>query len=199
MATSMKKTTNTSIKSEKKAEVINETSEDIKSVNDKTIQNEETTQERRVFNKEDLIPCRSITFGELLMVGAKTKFVYKWADYDDVQEVEYQDLAYDVKIPGGSYSRFPRFVVLDDDFIEQNPVLNDVYSKTYSKSDIRKILDLSPNEIKKIVPELPKGVRDSLKTMVATMITNGSFDSMNKIKILDEIFDTQMALTLFNA
>ena len=182
MATNMKKTTGTPGRPKK--EVANETP---------------VNTEKRIFNKEDLIPCRSITFGELLMVGAKTKFVYKWADYDDVQEVEYQDLVYDVKIPGGSYSRFPRFVVLDDDFIEQNPVLNDVYSKTYSKSDIRNILDLSPNEIKKIVPELPRGVRDSLKTMVATMITNGSFDSMNKIKILDEIFDTQMALTLFNA
>lgn len=182
MATSMKKTTGTPGRPKK--EVSEETS---------------INTESRVFNKEDMIPCRSITFGELLMVGAKTKFVYKWADYDDVQEVEYQDLIYDVRIPGGSYSRFPRFVVLDDDFIEQNPILNEVYSTIYSKSDIRKILDLSPNELKKVVSELPKGVRDSLKTMVATMITNGSFDSMNKIKILDEIFDTQMALTLFNA
>lgn len=184
MATSMKKTT-TAGRPKKETPVNNETSTEIK--------------EKKVFDKEDLIPCRSITFGELLMVGAKTKFVYKWADYDDIQEVEYQDLVYDVKIPGGSYARFPRFVVLDDDFIEQNPVLNDVYSKIYSKSDIRKILDLSPNELKKVVSELPKGVRDSLKTMVSTMVTNGSFDSMNKIKILDEVLDTQMAQTLFNA
>ena len=179
MATSMKKTTT----AKKETEVVKETS----------------VKEQRVFDKEDLIPCRSITFGELLMVGAKTKFVYRWADYDDVQEVEYQDLVYDVKIPGGSYSRFPRFIVIDDDFLEQNPVLNDVYEKIYSKSDIRKILDLSPNELKKTVETLPKGVRDSLKTMVSTMIANGSFDSMNKIKILDEILDTQMAQTLFNA
>jgi len=183
MATSMKKTTSTSAKAKAESEVVKET----------------TVKEQRVFDKEDLIPCRSITFGELLMVGAKTKFVYKWADYDDVQEVEYQDLIYDVKIPGGSYSRFPRFVVIDDDFLEQNPVLNDVYSKIYSKQDIRKILDLSPRELENTVKGLPKGIKDSLKTMVATMITNGTFDSMNKIKILDELLDTQMAQTLFNA
>ena len=184
MATSMKRTTSTSAKAKAEPEVVKEIT---------------VEKEKRVFDKEDLIPCRSITFGELLMVGAKTKFVYKWADYDDVQEVEYQDLIYDVKIPGGSYSRFPRFIVIDDDFLEQNPVLNEVYEKIYSRSDIRKILDLSPNELKKTVEGLPKGVRDSLKTMVATMITNGSFDSMNKIKILDELLDTQMAQTLFNA
>jgi len=183
MATSMRKTTSTSTKAPTESEVVKET----------------TVKEKRVFDKEDLIPCRSITFGELLMVGAKTKFVYKWANYDDVQEVEYQDLIYDVKIPGGSYSRFPRFVVIDDDFLDQNPILNDVYSKIYSKQDIRKILDLSPSELKKTVEGLPKGVKDSLKTMVSTMITSGSFDSMNKIKILDELLDTQMAQTLFNA
>lgn len=183
MATSMKKTTSTSTKAPAKSEVVKET----------------TDKEKRVFDKEDLIPCRSITFGELLMVGAKTKFVYKWANYDDIQEVEYQDLIYDVKIPGGSYSKFPRFIVIDDDFLEQNPILNDVYSKIYSKQDIREILNLSPNELKKAVEGLPKGVKDSLKTMVATMITSGSFDSMNKIKILDELLDTQMAQTLFNA
>ena len=183
MATSMKRTTSASTKATAESEAVKET----------------TVKDKRIFDKEDLIPCRSITFGELLMVGAKTKFVYKWANYDDIQEVEYQDLIYDVKIPGGSYSRFPRFVVIDDDFLDQNPVLNDIYSKIYSKQDIRKILDLSPNELKKTVEGLPKGVKDSLKTMVATMITNGSFDSMNKIKILDELLDTQMAQTLFNA
>ena len=83
-------------------------------MSDKT-QSKNAGKYNQIFDKEDLIPCRSITFGELLMVGAKTKFVYKWADYDDVQEVEYQDLIYDVKIPGGSYSRFPRFIVIDDD------------------------------------------------------------------------------------
>jgi len=186
MATSMKKTIATT-KSKKETEVVNETPI------------EESVSERKVFDKEELIPCRSITFGELLMVGAKTKFVYKWADYDDIQEVEYQDLVYDVKIPGGSYSKFPRFIVLDDDFVEQNSVLNDVYSKMYSKSDLRKILDLSPSELKKVVSELPSGIKNSLKTMVATMITNGTFDSMNKIKVLDELLDTQMAQTLFNA
>ena len=185
MATSMKRTTTASAKEKNEPAEVKET----------TV----STKEKRLFDKEDLIPCRSITFGELLMVGAKTKFVYRWADYDDVQEVEYQDLVYDVKIPGGSYSRFPRFVVIDDDFIEQNPVLNDIYSKIYSKSDIRKILDLSPSELKKTVEGLPKGVKDSLKTMVSTMITNGSFDSMNKIRVLDEILETQMAQTLFDA
>lgn len=176
MATSMKKTTTTAKK-------------DVA----------ETSAKKKTFQPNDLIPCKSITAGELLMEGYKTHFVYRWADYDDIQEVEYQDLAYDIRIHGRSYSRYPRFIVLDDDFVEQNPVLNEVYSKIYSISDLRKMLDLSPAEIKKIIPTLPVGARESLKTIVSTAVSNGTFDSINKIKAFDEVFETQMFQTLFNS
>ena len=180
MATSMKKTTTTAKKD------IAETSA-------------KTSVKKKTFQPNDLIPCKSITAGELLMEGYKTHFVYRWADYDDIQEVEYQDLAYDIRIHGRSYSRYPRFIVLDDDFVEQNPVLNEVYSKIYSISDLRKMLDLSPAEIKKIIPTLPVGARESLKTIVSTAVSNGTFDSINKIKAFDEVFETQMFQTLFNS
>ena len=165
----------------------------------KTATEEKAAASKRTFQPNDLIPCRSITAGELLMEGYKTHFLYRWADYDDIQDVEYQDLAYDIRIQGRSYSKYPRFIVLDDDFIEQNPTLNEVYSKIYSVTDLRQILDLSPAEIKKVVTTLPKGARDSLKTIVSTSISNGTFDSINKIKVFDELFETEMLQTLFGA
>ena len=182
MATSMKRTTKTTT-----------------AVNEETKVVEKNKKEERIFKPDDLIPCRSITAGELLMEGYKTHFVYRWADYDDVQEVEYQDLQYDVRIQGRSYSKYPRFIILDEDFIKQNPALNDVYSKIYTMSDLRKIFDMSVSEIKKVVAGLPSGARDSLKTMVSTAVTNGTLDSINKIKAFDELFETDMFQTLFDA
>lgn len=181
MATSMKRTT--------KAAAVNEEVNTVK----------ETKKEDRIFKPDDLISCRSITAGELLMEGYKTHFVYRWADYDDIQEVEYQDLQYDVRIQGRSYSKYPRFIILDEDFIKQNPSLNEVYSKIYTLSDLRKIFDMSISEIKKTVAGLPSGVRDSLKTMVSTAVSNGTLDSINKIKVFDELFETDMFQTLFDA
>ena len=40
---------------------------------------------------EDFIECRSVTGGELILVGAKSKLQYTWADYGDTAYVEYQD------------------------------------------------------------------------------------------------------------
>jgi hypothetical protein len=58
---------------------------------------------------------------------------------------------------------------------------------------------MTPAEIKKTVTTLPKGARDSLKTIVSTAIANGTLDSVNKIKVFDEIFETEMVQTLFDA
>ena len=46
----------------------------------------------RKYAPEDMITCRSLTYGELLMTGKKTKVLYSWANYGDVTDVEYQDL-----------------------------------------------------------------------------------------------------------
>ena len=156
------------------------------------------TSDKKVFQPEDLIPCKSITPGELLMEGYKTHFVYKWADYDDVQDVEYQDLMYDIRIQGRSFSKYPRFIILDEDFVEQNPVLNEIYSKIYTMSDLRKIIDMTPSEIRRNVESLPKGAKEALKTIIATAVHNGTFDSVNKVKVFDELLDTKMFEVLFN-
>ena len=52
----------------------------------------EVKKASRKFAQDDLIPCRSITFGELLLTGTKSKLLYSWANYGDVTEVELQDL-----------------------------------------------------------------------------------------------------------
>ena len=70
-----------------------------------TVKNESVKEEKKVlenkskvtsvvkeYNGDDLIPCRSMTKGELICVGKKSKETYMWADYGDITEVEYQDL-----------------------------------------------------------------------------------------------------------
>ena len=46
------------------------------------------------------------------------------------------------------------------------------------------------------IKALPVGCKNAIKGVAATMIDNGSLDSIQKIKALDEIFETNMLLTL---
>ena len=154
-------------------------------------------KKKKEFAPHDLITCRSITCGELFMVGAQSKLLYKWADMESEYDVEYQDLVYDVRSTN-SFAKYPRFIVLDDDFVEQNG-LDKVYEKVFQQGDIKDILKNTPtDQLENVIMNLPKGAQDSVKIMAATLISAGQLDSVQKIKILDKIFNTQMLLHLAN-
>ena len=151
--------------------------------------------ENKKFKPNDLIKCKSITNGELLFVGEKSKILYKWADYGDVEEVEYKDLIYAMRMRS-KVLLLPRIVVLDDDFVKQNKDLDALYKTMYGKGDLIKLLNLDINSFKAALATLPEGVCDALKGLASTMIANGTLDSINKIKALDEAFGTELLLTL---
>ena len=46
------------------------------------------------------------------------------------------------------------------------------------------------------IQSLPEGAKESVKNIAANMVQNGQFDNLSiaKIKILDEIFETQLIL-----
>lgn len=152
---------------------------------------------KKKFKDTDLIECRSVTTGKLVFEGKKSGNTYRWPSYDSVESVEYRDLIYAARDTNSrSIMYAPRFIVLDDDFIEQNPKLKDFYSTMYSYKDVAKILDLPASEMKATVLSMPQGIQDCLKGLIATAIKTGKLDSVKKVKIFDEIFGTQLLLTL---
>lgn len=154
------------------------------------------TPKVKKFKNTDLIPCKSVTNGELIMVGDKTGVLYQWADYGDVEGVQYQDLLYSARSARNGYVKYPRFIILDEDFVDQNPDIKKIYDSMYSTSDLKDIFNLPVSQMKKTIADLPDGAKESLKGLAATMIDNGTLDSLRKIKALDEIFGTQLLLVL---
>ena len=63
-----------------------------------------------------------------------------------------------------------------------------------SYNDLKDILKLDVVNMKKVISQLPAGAKDSMKNIASTQITNGFLDSVQKIKALDEIFDTKFML-----
>lgn len=157
---------------------------------------EEYVPEPRKYNPEDLIPCRSMVSGGLYIEGDRSKFTYSWADYGDVNDVEYRDLIYMVRTNGNKSIYEPRIIVEDEEFINQNPSLKKFYDSLYTTTDLIGILDLPENRMKEVVESLPIGCKNALKGIVSTMIDDNRLDSIGKIKTLDSIFGTNMLLTL---
>lgn len=156
----------------------------------------ETKKEKRVFEQTDLIPCRSMVNGALYIEGNRSGILYSWADYDDVQEVEYRDLIYLVRTRNDKSIYAPRIIILDDDFIEQESSVRDFYDSMYTTSDLKQIFSLPEKQMIDEINKLPSGAKETVKGMAATMISSHALDSVRKIKALDKIFGTNMILTL---
>lgn len=156
---------------------------------------EDTKVEKKKFSAEDLIPCVSITPGELFYIGGKSKILYTFADIDDVVEIEFRDLDYDARRKNAMMYK-PRFIVQDKDFMALHPNLDTVYSSLHSVKDLKEILKMAPTKMEKTIKSLPTGAKDSIKTIAATMVDNGTLDSIQRVKILDSIFGTEMLLKL---
>ena len=148
---------------------------------------------KKKFEQTDYIMCRSVVTGGLYLEGSKTKQVYSWTEYGDETEVEYRDLVAEVR-QRSEFVFGPRFIVENEDFIEEFPQLKQFYDQYYSVKELGDILELPVNQMAKKIEELPKGAKESIRTLAASRISSGIIDSVSKIKKLDEIFDTDLEM-----
>lgn len=150
----------------------------------------------KTYDQQDLIPCRSMISGPLYITGSRSGILYTWADYNDVQDVEYRDLIYMVRSPQDKNIYSPRIVVEDDEFVDQNKNLKSLYDSLYTTGDLRDITKLPVKQMVDAVNKLPSGAKESFKGLVSTMIDAHQLDSVQKIKAIDDIFGTRLLLTL---
>ena len=149
------------------------------------------TTKPKTFSQTDTILCRSVTPGWLGVPG-KSGMYYVFANYGDETEIEYGDL-FALKNSHSRYIYDPLFVIEDEELLE-NPRWKDIsefYSdKVYGMDDINNVLNKHNNAFKNTLTTLPKGLLKAITVEVAKRIEDGTFDSIRKIKALDEVCGT---------
>lgn len=161
----------------------------------KDITNNEVKKEKKKFSPKELIPCVSITPGEMFYMGKKSEQLYTFATMDDVVEIEFRDLDYAARTKEAMMFK-PRFIVQDKDFVSLYSELDKVYTNLHTVKDLKEILKMPSGQMEKTILKLPVGAQDSIKTIAATMIDNGTLDSIQRVKVIDKIFGTEMLLKL---
>ena len=147
----------------------------------------------RKYAPDELITCRSVTYGELLLTGKKSKLLYSWSNYGDTTEVEYQDLQA-LKSTKSTYLYRPRIVIEDEELVEQfGKDFIDMY-KNVVDVDVDELFKLPVGQFKSKLKKAPKGVQQAVKNIAGEKIMNGSLDSLAKIKAIDEILGTDLKL-----
>lgn len=149
----------------------------------------------KTYSPDDEILCRSVTSGELILIGKKTGNRYIWSNVNDEMYVLYQDLQ-SLKVTRSSYLYDPNFIILDEELVEQWTDLKDVYNQLLKIEDITALLSKTPEEIKSVLATLPKGLLERVKAIISDKIVAGEFDSILRIRAIDEALDTDFASTI---
>lgn len=189
-STTAAKTATKTVANKVEAELVNEVSNQTVEAEPKVEPKVEPKKPRQ-FNQNDLILCRSVTAGWLGVSGKSGQY-YTFYNLGDECEIEYQDL-FALKSRRSRYLYDPLFIIEDEELLE-NPRWADIKKfydeKLYSMEDVDYILNLSPNKFKSTLETLPKGLAKTVQVEVAKRIEDGTFDSLKKINIIDEVFGT---------
>ena len=137
----------------------------------------------------DVIECRSVTGGELIMVGDKTKLHYTWSDYGDTAYVEYQDLQALQSRKSGFLVK-PRFIIEDEELVAQwSSMLKPIYDKINTK-DIEEFFNLPVNKFTAQLKTMPVGLKEAVKTRAVQMIQSDELYDIRKVRAIDEAWGT---------
>lgn len=147
----------------------------------------------KTYQDGDMIPCRSITAGEMFCSGKKTGILYKWANHSSIEDVRYEDLVY-MRDSRSGYVYKPRFVIEDNELIDSKgwEKVKAVYDSMFTQKDIEEILNLPLAQFKAALTQLPSSVQDTIKVVITERIENSSFDSISKIKAVDAVLGSDL-------
>lgn len=141
------------------------------------------------FAPNDRIECRSVTGGELILVGQKSQLQYNWADYNDVAYVEYQDLQA-LQSRKSKFLTKPRFVIEDEELVEQwGSMLKPIYAKVIDQN-IEDFFALPLNKFKAQLNTMPEGLKDAIKTKAVQMIDSEELYDIRKVREIDAAWGT---------
>ena len=163
--------------------------------NKKTVkQDAPVVETKRKYEPDGEILTTSCTAGELIMIGRKTGRYYSWANYGDKTTVEYQDLKAEQYVSGSRYIYDPLFLIEDEEFLAlpENKKIAEVYEHALSAEDIEKLFSLDSITFERTLKNLPKGIKNSFKSIAAQKVQEGSLDSLQKIHAIDEILGTDL-------
>ena len=120
---------------------------------------------------------------------------YVWSNAGDVAYIEYQDLMSAI-LSHSNYVYMPRFVIEDEDIIgdQRWSELKEIYDNLYDAGDVRELLSerTSVNKFKSVIKSAPAGLINAVRAEMAQGIQNGTFDSIGKVKAVDELLGTKM-------
>lgn len=182
-----------------KKEVVEETVIETIDVVEESVEEKPVASPKKVnkpkHDQNELILCRSVRFGELRLIGPKTRMPYSWANEGDVREVEYQDLV-SWRALHSRYLFDPMIIIEDEDIVEEwKADLGPIY-ENLAQVDLKEMFKLPHRQFVVQLKKLPDAMKSTVQNMAYSMIQDGTLYDLRTIKAIDEILGTELKMMI---
>jgi hypothetical protein len=145
---------------------------------------------------DTLVPCRSGVQGTLIYISKKINgYQIEWDSYGSVEYVELGELLSMRNTSRSFYVNNWIFFEDTDDYsaleIYEFLEVSKYYENAILGEELDEIFNKSPEDIKKIVSKLSKGVKETVAAKAKSLIDSGELDSGNRIKALEEALNVE--------
>ena len=141
----------------------------------------------RKVSPDELVDVQSCTYGNMLYISKRTGNRVEWEDFGDIQTMTVGELQI---MKGSQPLFFERKLIMivgenAKDVIDYLQ-LNKYYADFGSIDEIDAIFEASPEEIKRIVANLPDKAIETIARRAYALIENGTIDSQRVINALQD-------------
>ena len=151
-------------------------------------------EQPREFKKDDLIKVKSVFAGSCTLIGRRSGNIYVWEALGEIQYVEYQDLLAEITNRYSQYIYEPLLLIEDEDVINKNPKLKDLYDTMIDVEEIEEsLLNDSVEDLRNILISLPSGLQETVKSIASTLMQDGDLYDVRKIRLLDDLYHTALS------
>ena len=164
---------------------------------DKDVEKSTSVEAPRKYEPNDIVMCHSVFPGRFLFTGPKTKIVYPFEACGDENPVEYQDLL--AAMMSKKKSIMAPYIVVDDEELLEDirwKQVKKVYDSMFAIKDMDKFLSMPFATFKKTFDKLPAGIKKNVMLEISTRVRDGEFSEMNKIRLVDEACNSNIAVLL---
>jgi hypothetical protein len=139
-------------------------------------------------DKNELIPCRSVVFGNLTYKSPRTGLEYRWFDYGAEEFIEYGELI-TLKSSSPKFLMKPWLIVMDETATESLR-LTEMYKTLLPLDDIMSFLSKPFTEIETKFKAAPIGMKQTFAQKVRQLMEEGKVENIKIINMIDKEMGT---------
>lgn len=139
---------------------------------------------------KDLVLCMSGVSGDLNFSSPLSNYRTSTKSFGQTMKIPYGDLAYVHNIAPDAFEQ-GKIIILNKQ-IQAEFGLEDIYKNVITPKNVRQVISMEAEELKKFISVMPKSLKVSLYDEARKMYQQGKIDSIKTVKVIEDEYGVSL-------